>query len=298
MTAAARPSGATRVARDYYDSADADGFYATIWGGEDIHIGLYPGADGPFGERIEGDDSIFAASRRTVARMAQLLSEPGERTRVLDIGSGYGGAARFLARAFGCRVVALNLSEVENARARALDAEQGLDDRIEVVAGSFEAIPYPDASFDAVWSQDAILHSGDRARVLAEVARVLRPGGQFVFTDPMQADACPAGVLQPILDRIHLESLGSPGFYREVAARVGLQDLGFIELTPHLIAHYARVLEETDARGDDLRKAVSAAYIERMKKGLRHWVEGGKRGHLAWGIFHFRKPSQPAAKGA
>jgi ubiquinone/menaquinone biosynthesis C-methylase UbiE len=44
---------------------------------------------------------------------------------------------------------------------------------------------------------------------MTEVDRVLKPGGELVFTDPMQADDCPDGVLQPVLDRIHLESLGS-----------------------------------------------------------------------------------------
>lgn len=272
-------SGAVRTARDYYNSDDANSFYSSIWGGEDIHIGLYD----------SGEDSIFDASRRTVARIASLLGDLDETTRVLDIGSGYGGAARVLARLYGCHVVALNLSEVENARARALNVEQGLDARIDVVDGSFEEIPYPDAVFDVVWSQDAILHSGDRTKALAEVARVLKPGGRFVFTDPMQADDCPDGVLHPILERIHLESLGSPGFYREVAARLRLEEEDFVRLTPHLVMHYSRVLQETDRRGDELVKLVSRGYIERMKKGLRHWIDGGEKGYLVWGIFRFRK---------
>ncbi len=273
-------SGATDTARQYYNSDDADAFYSTIWGGEDIHIGLYE----------SGNDSIFDASRRTVRRIASRLEHPGEATRVLDIGSGYGGAARYLAGSFGCRVSALNLSDVENETARRLNKEQGLDQRVEVVDGSFQEIQYPDNTFDAVWSQDALLHSGDRTQVVEEVARVLKPQGQFLFTDPMQADDCPEGVLQPILDRIHLESLGSPVFYREAAAEAGLQQVGFDDLTPHLVIHYARVLEETEKRGDKLEGAVSPEYVERMKKGLRHWVEGGEKGYLAWGVFEFKAP--------
>jgi sarcosine/dimethylglycine N-methyltransferase len=272
-----------RTAREYYDSEDADRFYASIWGGEDIHIGLYETASDP----------IFEASRRTVEHLADRLVRAGKldaSTRVLDIGSGYGGGARYLAQAYGCRVVALNLSAVENTRARALNAAQGLDERINVVDGSFEAIPAADAAFDVVWSQDAILHSGDRARVLAEVARVLAPGGHFVFTDPMQADDCPQGVLEPILARIHLSSLGSPGFYREAAARVGLREIDFEPLTHQLVAHYQRVLDETTRRTADLAAHVSGDYIERMKKGLRHWIEGGQAGWLTWGVLSFRKP--------
>ncbi|HKJ07817.1 MAG TPA: class I SAM-dependent methyltransferase, partial [Gammaproteobacteria bacterium] len=94
-------SAAVATARDYYNSDDADNFYFTIWGGEDIHVGLYQSDDEP----------IFAASRRTVERLAGKLTGLGKDSRVLDLGAGYGGAARYLAATYGCRVVALNLSE-------------------------------------------------------------------------------------------------------------------------------------------------------------------------------------------
>lgn len=281
MTASDSRARAAETARAYYDSDDADRFYSTVWGGEDIHIGLYEAPDEP----------IAAASRRTVERMASLCPELGADTRVLDLGSGYGGAARQLARAHGCRVVGLNLSEVENQRARRLCAEQGLGERIDIVEGRFEEIPFPPASFDLVWSQDALLHSGDRAAVIGEVARVLAPGGRFVFTDPMQADGCPPGALQPILDRLHLTDLGSPAFYRDRARQVGLEVLGFEELTPQLVQHYTRVLAEIDRQRERLAD-VSSDYLERMKVGLRHWIEGGREGRLVWGILQLRKPPE------
>lgn len=267
------------IAREYYNSADADAFYATIWGGEDIHIGLYASAS----------ESIFDASRRTVAHMAELAAPITEATRMLDIGSGYGGPARYLAARFGCHVAALNLSEKENERARRLNREHGLEDAIQVIDSAFEDIPLPDASVDRVWSQDAILHSGDRVRVVSEVARVLRPGGKWVFTDPMQSDRCPDGVLQPILDRIHLSSLASPQFYRDTCQQYGLVEDTFEAYTHQLTRHYTRILEETEARADELKGVVSDDYIERMKVGLGHWIDGGNQGYLAWGIFVFSK---------
>ncbi len=273
-------SEVVETARAYYNSDDADNFYHEVWGGEDIHIGLY---DSP-------DEPIADASRRTVARMAEQLVSLNADARVLDVGAGYGGAARHLARAFGCRVTALNLSEKENERDRQLNREQGLEHLIDVVDGSFEAIPARDAEFDVVWSQDAFLHSGQRTRVIQEAARVLKPGGEFIFTDPMQADDCPDGVLQPVLDRIHLDSLGSIGFYRRAAADAGLQEVAVIELTDHLVTHYGRVREELAGNRARLERLVSDAYMDRMDAGLGYWVDAGKNGYLRWGILHFRKP--------
>lgn len=264
------------LARDYYDSAEADDFYRTIWGGEDIHVGLYD----------EGRD-ITAASRRTVERMAARAGTLRNK-RVLDLGSGYGGAARVLAGRYGADVTCLNLSTVENERNRELTREAGLDDKITVVDGSFDSVPFEASTFDLAWSQDAILHAPDRRAVLDEISRVLKPGGDFIFTDPMQVDALPDPTpLKPIYDRIHLPDLASFGFYREELSARGFEEVSVEELTGHMQTHYARITEELDSRRDEL--GASDAFVDRMLKGLGHWVSGAKDGLLAWGIMHFRK---------
>ncbi len=271
-------SSVAETTEAYYDSSEADAFYAAIWGGHDIHIGIYAGED----------DSVHEASRRTVATMADRLEGIGDGSTVLDLGSGYGGSARALAERFGCSVACLNLSEVQNERNRALCRTAGLQERIEVIHGSFEAIPGEPDRYDAVWSQDAILHSGNRERVLSEVARVLRPGGQFIFTDPMQTDDCPPDVLQPVLDRIHLDSLASPGFYRKSLSGLGFEEIGWAEMPEQLGRHYATVRAELLARREEMVARCGSDYVTRMLEGLGHWVEAADRGYLTWGIHHFR----------
>ncbi|WP_243722577.1 class I SAM-dependent methyltransferase [Actinomadura sp. 7K507] len=265
-------STAVNTARDYYNSSDADTFYHSVWGGQHIHVGIY-----------EENDTIDAASARTVQQMASGLNLTPD-SQVIDLGAGYGGSARELARTYGCKVTCLNLSEVENDRNRAMNEEQGLAHLIDVVDGSFESLPFNDNTFNVVWSQDALLHGGDRIRALEEIARVLKPGGDFVFTDPMAADGCPRDSLKPILDRLHLETMGSPGFYQREIARLGMRPT-FEDLTEHLTTHYGRVLKETEEREADFSGQISADYLEHMKSGLRNWVHGGESGHLKWGIF-------------
>ncbi|MBE9562240.1 MAG: methyltransferase domain-containing protein, partial [Proteobacteria bacterium] len=266
------------TARTYYNSDDADNFYAVIWGGEDIHIGLYESKQ----------DSIFDASRRTVHRLVNLVTL-NSKTKVLDLGSGYGGTARYLAKNIGCQVDCLNLSETQNKRNRHLTKEQNLTDKITVIDGSFEAIPTEDNEYDLVLSQDAILHSGNRQQVLAEVFRIFKSGGEFIFTDPMQSDDCPAGVLQPVLDRIHLDSMGSFDFYTKTAMELGFEKVQIIEMTNQLIRHYQHVLKELETHHAKLIKICSQDYLERMKVGLNNWIESGNKGYLAWGILHFKK---------
>ena len=59
-------------------------------------------------------------------------------------------------------------------------------------------MPVQDNYYDLVWSQDAFLHSGERREVVAEIHRVLVPGGQVVFTDPMADDNADTSALAPI----------------------------------------------------------------------------------------------------
>jgi ubiquinone/menaquinone biosynthesis C-methylase UbiE len=271
-------SNAVAQAEAYYDSPDADSFYFTIWGGEDIHIGMYK----------DDNEPIVPASHRNDETLASMLKDVDENTTVLDIGAGYGGAARHLAKAYGCKVICVNISETQNKLNRELNKKAGLDDKVEVLHGDFEAIPADDNSIDIVWSQDAILHSGNRPRVLDEVKRVLKPGGQFIFTDPMQSDDCPDGVLQPILDRIHLETLGSFGFYDKELTKRGFEKLDVKEMTHQLRRHYWRVGEELKANYERLTKGSSTTYLDNMIKGLERWVDGADKGYLAWGVMHYR----------
>jgi len=271
-------SAAVEQAEAYYDSPDADAFYFHVWGGEDIHIGMYESDDEP----------IVAASHRNDETLALMLEGLGPDHRVLDIGAGYGGAARHLAGTRGCHVTCVNISETQNKLNRELTRKAGLDGLIDVQYGDFENIPAAAGNFDFVWSQDAILHSGNRRRVLDEVKRVLMPDGQFIFTDPMQADDCPDGVLQPILDRIHLETLASFGFYEEELAARGFEKVEVREMTHQLRRHYARVARELTGGYDRLSNIASRDYLDNMIKGLGHWVNGADKGYLAWGVMHYR----------
>jgi sarcosine/dimethylglycine N-methyltransferase len=118
---------------------------------------------------------------------------------------------------------------------------------------------------------------------------VLVPGGHFVFTDPMQTDDCPPDVLQPVLDRIHLDSLASPGFYRKNLAGLGFEEVEFNVMTDQLRNHYDTVRKELGARREEMVERCGLDYVTQMLAGLDHWVNGADRGHLTWGIFHFQK---------
>lgn len=109
--------------------------------------------------------------------LAQLGRDPAD-LRALDIGCGGG----FLAEEFallGCQVVGIDPSSVSIDAARRHATETGLD--IEYRLGSGEQLPVEDASFDLAYCCDVLEHVSDLDRVIAETARVLKPGGVYLF---------------------------------------------------------------------------------------------------------------------
>jgi SAM-dependent methyltransferase len=105
---------------------------------------------------------------------------------VLDVACGAGGPALRLARGAGCALVGIDINARAIATATALADEQGVADRVRFVCHDATApLPFPDRTFDAIVCVDAIVGLPDRLRIFAEWARVLKPGGRLVFTDPV-----------------------------------------------------------------------------------------------------------------
>lgn len=119
--------------------------------------------------------------RRFVARLA-----PTSDSHVLEIGSGNGGAAVYLAATTKARATGLDNNEEGIRKAMALSKAKGLEDRVEFRLGdATEALPFGDNTFDAVFANDTFSLMPDRAALLRECHRVLRPGGRLLYTDPM-----------------------------------------------------------------------------------------------------------------
>lgn len=270
---------AERAAAAYYDSDDAELYFATLWGGEDLHIGLYDGAG-----------SVREASDAIVDRMAAMVPHLKAGGAVLDLGAGFGGAMRRIAARHPVTAVCLNLVERQNAYNRRRIVEAGLDGRIAVVGGSFERVPVADAAFDVVWSQDALLHASDFAAVTTEAWRVLRPDGLFVFTDILAREGTPPDALAPIARRLGIGAFRTERGDRAAAEAAGFAPLPFVPLTPHFARHYAQIgLALVDARDELLAKGVSNGYLDRTMAGVRDWIAAAEAGRIVWGIQRYIK---------
>jgi arsenite methyltransferase len=140
--------------------------------------------------RVLLGDSFHPGGLRLTERLGELLRLTPE-SRVLDVASGTGSSALFLAERFGCQVVGIDYSGQNIADASELASAKGLSSLARFERGDAERLPFPDTSFDAIICECAYCTFPNKTDAAREFARVLRPGGRVGLSDLTRASALP-----------------------------------------------------------------------------------------------------------
>jgi SAM-dependent methyltransferase len=135
-----------------------------------------------------------------------------QKSHLLDLGSGIGGPARYLAGAYGCRVTGVDLSEFNHRTAEARTKAARLDGRLRFIQGDMLAMPLPAGSFSHVFGCEAWCYFADKAPLYAAAHHALEPGGIIAFLE--------AACEEPV--RLRTEELLGPVRYESVARYAGL----------------------------------------------------------------------------
>jgi SAM-dependent methyltransferase len=174
---------------------------------------------------------------------------------VLDVCAGLGGPARFLAHRFGVRVVGVDLTHSRCAAGRRLTALVGLGARVRLLRGDAQRLPFRARVFDAAVSQEGLLHVPDKAAVLGECARVLRPGARLAFSDWIAHPRLQDNERRRLRDWMAAVTLQGIESYRALLSRAGFtaieaEDLSaqWIGILRARLAMYRRLRAQTVAR--------------------------------------------------
>ncbi|ESW89566.1 MULTISPECIES: methyltransferase domain-containing protein [unclassified Mesorhizobium] len=158
----------------------------------------------------------IAATRELIGQMGL---KPG--ARLLDIGSGVGGPARFAANNAGADVTGIDLTQSYVDIATSLSKRVGMADKVRFVQGSALDMPFSNKSFDTAM----ILHVGmnlpDKKKLMSEAARVLKPGGVFAVYDVMRLKAGALTYPLPWASDESMSFVATPDDYRSAAAAAG-----------------------------------------------------------------------------
>ena len=158
---------------------------------------------------------------------------------LLDIGSGLGGPARYLAAARGCRVTGIDLSQPFVEVAQMLTERTGLADRVTFVTGDALALPFPDARFDDAWTQHVAMNIADRAGLYGEIYRVLKPGGRLAIYDIVTGNGAPLIFPVPWARTSEISFLQTPDVMKETLIAAGFTVISWEDKTADGLAWYA-----------------------------------------------------------
>ena len=294
----------TSNSKGYYDSDDAQTFYAKIWGEDELHVGRH--------DLLTEEDLALLTTQQQIRRAEQYHEEeliqhvrakclPNDAAvehplRVVDMGCGYGGLMRRLYqeglvwKATGCDISHRMCAQARQ-RNRALIGGATADDTIQILEQSYLQISVGNESTDVVISMDALLHVGpERQRMaIAEAARILRPGGWMIFSDIMQEEIVDADEMKPIYDRINLSKMGTVANYRSALTEHGFTNFTTDLHSENIATHYGKVLDVTKDKGRAI--GLSETYLRKAEAGLHLW-QTNSPGNIVWGILAAQKTNK------
>lgn len=201
---------------------------------------------------------------------------------LLDVACGAGGPALRIAALTGCTITGVDVHEKAISTARSLASRRDLESRAEFRAvDADKPLPFPQSSFDAITCIDAINHLPDRPRVLADWARLLKPGGRVLFTNP-------AVVTGPLTNtEIAVRSLSGfylfvpSGYDERVITQCGLRVLACEDRTSKMSEIAERRKHARESRSAALRRIEGDLVYENQQAFLSLVARVGREGGLS-----------------
>ncbi len=220
-------------------------------------------------EAVWGEGFLSPGGPAEVARVLEGHDLTGK--SVLDIGCGAGGIDVALATTHGAAyITGIDVEDAVLTRARELVAAKALTDRIGLVKVAPGPLPFPPGTFDVVFSKDSIVHIPDKHALMAEVARVLKPGGWFLASDWLIGTE---DISPQMADYIAAEGLdfgmATPGRYGAALASQGFTG---IRLTSRNAWYREEARREVDRmKGDVGAKAAAIVGQDFVDHNLAIW---------------------------
>ena len=222
-------------------------------------------------------DEFHSRGREATVEIAAMINPSGT-DRVLDVGCGLGGTARFLARNYGCAVSGIDLTPEYIDVGRRLTEMVGLDDMIDLKQGSALDLPYDDESFDYVTTEHVQMNIADKGRFYWEIARVLKLQGRFVFHD-IFCGTGPGPLHYPVpwAEEQSLSYLTPVAQARSLMEGVGLEIAQWHGRDEESIAYFTPIVERLGNEGPPplgLHLLLGEIGGEKLKNYLRNLEEG------------------------
>lgn len=230
-------------------------------------------SDHPQIETLAPYDQFHGRGLEATQEIADLL-EIAATDHILDIGSGIGGPARYMAHRFGCRVTGIDLTAEFCDVARHLTRLLGLEDRVDFELGNALAMPFAGGSFDGAYSMNVSMNIADKDRFYREIYRVLKPGGWLMLSEIAKGTGADLDFPTPWASSAQTSFLSTPEETRRGLATAGFQVIRLRNTVEQAIAFGARSREMVERGEKPPHRAVKLIHGEIATQAMANTARG------------------------
>jgi SAM-dependent methyltransferase len=230
------------------------------------------GPEPPTLQQLAALDQFHTRGLPATADLAK-MAEIAAGMSVLDVGSGLGGPARFLAATTGCQVTGVDLSAPFVEAARLITQRIGMTDKASFRVASALDLPFDEGAFDAAVLLHVAMNIADRSQLYREIRRVLKPGGRFAMFDVVLAGGDPLYPL-PWARTPDASFLMTPKATREVIEGAGFASTVLHDDTAAAKTWFAQLREAGPPPPPNLGLAMGPEVVQMAMNLGRNVMEG------------------------
>ena len=278
-----------QITKDYYSDKNTTDFYLNLWGGDSIHIGIYPdnytyNKDGLKDAKLKEIKNAIDNKKEYMYKFINIYCQYSwGNYQIADFGSGYGGTARFLYDKLNTskKEFYIDCFDISHDNCIINTHKSILNNYdIPVYNMSFLDIPFS-KNYNIIYSEDAFIHINERSTIFKEINKKLLVGGILIFSDIILTDTHNKDEIQEVYNRVNIKCLETHNSYVEKAKQNKLQYVNSYEYKESMLHHYKNIRDVVEENEEN----------KEIIKGLDNWIKHIELNNITSKLFIFKKIS-------
>ena len=275
-----------QITKSYYSDKNITNFYLSLWGGDSIHIGIYP------------ENYKYSKNENKDIKLKQIKSAIDNKKKyicnfikmyyrgtynIADFGSGYGGTARYLYDNLFSKYYEIKDSidcyDISHDNC-IINTFKNINNNynIPVYNISFLNIPFS-KKYNIIYSEDSFIHINNRDLIFKEINKKMLVDGCLIFSDIILTDNCNHNEIQEVYKRVNISNLETHSSYIEKAKEYNLVYINSLEYKDSMLYHYKNIRDVIDENENN----------NKIIDGLDNWIKHIELGNITTKIFIFKK---------
>jgi SAM-dependent methyltransferase len=275
-----------QITKSYYSDKNITNFYLSLWGGDSIHIGIYP------------ENYKYSKNENKDIKLKQIKSAIDNKKKyicnfikmyyrgtynIADFGSGYGGTARYLYDNLFSKYYEIKDSidcyDISHDNC-IINTFKNINNNynIPVYNISFLNIPFS-KKYNIIYSEDSFIHINNRDLIFKEINKKMLVDGCLIFSDIILTDNCNHNEIQEVYKRVNISNLETHSSYIEKAREYNLVYINSLEYKDSMLYHYKNIRDVIDENENNTK----------IIDGLDNWIKHIELGNITTKIFIFKK---------